>query len=308
MRRYGCSESTSQRRAARRGARRARTARARRARRVGDSRIASSRIASIGTVLPRRDDSLLRDHDLRLARLQALRDGGRGEAGEDRHLDRADVRASRARRRRPRATSAGRCATRSPGSTPSETSCLGEPRHVARELGERQLAARRRPRRARRRRCRPAGRSAQRCTQLCAIVHRRADEPGRPRGPARVVEHLRPGLGELEPHVLDRERPEPGRILLPSGARARAKSATPARRTRRVAFACSTVARSGRQTTSLTAAIQSPTTPCRTDASGCDVHFARRHRTGCQPSRMTYRDCATAATGRGLAGCPAAGR
>ena len=86
-------------------------------------------------------DSRLRDHDLRLARLQPLRDRRRGEAREDRHLDRADVRARvRGDRDLGRHRQEDRDAVARLDAERDER--LREPRHVARELGERQLAAR----------------------------------------------------------------------------------------------------------------------------------------------------------------------
>ena len=92
-----------------------------------------------GLAAPRRLG--LRDHDLRLARLEPLRDGGRGEAGEDRHLDRADVRDRvRGDRDLGRHRQEDRDAVARLDAERDEL--LGEPRHVARELGERQLAAR----------------------------------------------------------------------------------------------------------------------------------------------------------------------
>ena len=104
-------------------------------------------------------------------------------------------------------------ATRSPGSTPRADELLREARHVARELGEREGAARAVL-------AEPDGRgalgrrSAQRCTQLRAMESSPADEPRRPLRPARVVEHRVPRLRELEPEVVDAERPEPLRLVL----------------------------------------------------------------------------------------------
>jgi len=83
----------------------------------------------------------LRDHDLRLARLEPLRDRRRGEAGEHRHLDRTDVR-DRVRgnghlgrhRQEDRHTVAGL--------HPARDKQLGEAGDVPRQLGEAHLTPR----------------------------------------------------------------------------------------------------------------------------------------------------------------------
>ena len=191
----------------------------------------------------------LRDHHLRLARPQSLRDCRRGEAGEDRHLDRADVRDGvrgdghlGRHRQEDRDTVAGADAER------DET--LGEPGHVARELGECQLAPRAvlaEPDRGDPVRIRggPA---------VDAVVRdrdRAPDEPGRPVRTARVVEYPRPRPANSRP----RSSTTSGQNHSGSVDRA-AHQVGVARRsgasTRRVAFACRSVASSGRQTISLT--------------------------------------------------------
>ena len=173
-------------------------------------------------------------------------DRGRGEAGEDRHLHRADVRAGVRRDRAPRATSGGRSRRGRPRATPSRTSASARRVTSSRELGERLLAARAvlaEP--DRRDRVRPVAR-AQRCTQFHAMFSLAADEPGRPLGPAREVDDRVPRLRELEPHVLDRRGPEPFGIVL----RARDELpvvSNPCLRMSRTTFARSSVAASGSQ-------------------------------------------------------------
>ena len=162
-----------------------------------------------GLAPARRGD--LRDHDLRLAGLEALRDGRRGEAGEDRYLDGAEV-GDRVRGdgHLGRHRQEDRDAVAGPDAESGEA--LGEPGDVARQLRERDhapgavLAEADRGDALRRRRG-PA---------VDAVVrdgHLAADEPGRPLRAARGVEHLSPRLGELETEILDDERPEPLRLL-----------------------------------------------------------------------------------------------
>ena len=81
------------------------------------------------------------DHDLGLRVLQPLRHGRRGEAGEERHLDRADV---RARVRCDRNLGAHGQVDGDPvaGLDPESHEALREPRHVPGELRESQLAPR----------------------------------------------------------------------------------------------------------------------------------------------------------------------
>ena len=108
------------------------------------------------------------DRDLRLGVGEPLGDGGRREAGEDRHLHGADVRAGVRRdgdlRRHGQVDDD---AVAGLDAEPHER--LGEPRHLRRELGERQLAPRAvlaAEHRCRRRRAarRPSGgRSSTRC-------------------------------------------------------------------------------------------------------------------------------------------------
>ena len=139
-------------------------------------------------------------------------------------------------------------------------------RRGARRAASRRARARRTsPRGVRRPRPSPTAATAVRPGTRPAVhavvrdVQRRADEPGRPRGAARVVEHLRPGLRELEPQVVDRERPEPGRVLLRAAHElGEVRDAGPAHEAGRIRMLDRRP--SGRQTTSLTAAIQSPTT------------------------------------------------
>ena len=175
----------------------------------------------------------LRDHDLRLARLEPLGDGRRGEAGEDRHLDRADVRARvRGDGDLGRHRQEDRDAVARADAERDER--LGEPRHVARELGERERAARAVL-------AEPDGGERVRAAlgpAVHAVARDRdfaADEPRRPLRPARVVEHLVPRLRELEPQVVDAERPEPVRVVLRAADELRVvRGARPAHEPRRV--------------------------------------------------------------------------
>ena len=180
----------------------------------------------------------LRDHDLRLARLQPLRDRRRGEPGEDRHLHRADVRARvRGDRDLGRHRQEDRDAVALADAEPHER--LGEARHVARELGERQLAAG--AVLAEADRCDPPGvRSAQRWTQLCAIeipsrrrttsstrarASRRAPRPTaartRARDPRRRAARTRPGPPASGARARRSRRRRPGAR---AGSRLRARS------------------------------------------------------------------------------------
>ena len=82
------------------------------------------------------------DHGLRLRVLEALHDRGRGEAGEDRHLNGADVRAGvRGDRGRGRHRHVDRDAV-ARARCPAPTSASASSVDLARELGERQLVAR----------------------------------------------------------------------------------------------------------------------------------------------------------------------
>ena len=155
-----------------------------------------------------------RDRHLRLRGLQALRDGRRREPREDRDLNRADV---RARVRGDRYLGGHGQEDRNPValSNAHANERFGELRHLARELRVCLLPPRSvlaEPDRGDRIRTAltPAVGAVPR------DVHLAADEPGRPFRPAREVDDLIPGLRELEPHVLDRRRPEPLRILLGS--------------------------------------------------------------------------------------------
>ena len=148
-----------------------------------------------------------RDRDLGLGVAEALRDGGRGEAGENGHLDGADVCAGvRSDGRFRRHGQVGDDTVTGLDAEPYKR--LGEPSHSRRELGVRQRAAR--AVLAAEHRCRrlglldgPAVDAVPRDVQLAA------DEPRRPLRTAGEVDHLPPWLGELDPHVLDGRRPEP---------------------------------------------------------------------------------------------------
>ena len=174
-------------------------------------------------------------------------------------------------------------ATRSPGSTPSETSCSAS-RVTSRESSA-NVTSRRAPSSASPTAAMPSGRdAAQRCTQLCAMFSVAPTNQVVQAGPRESSSTCVQGCENSSP----RSSTASGQNHAGSSCERRtssAKSATPARRTRRVAFACSTVARSGRQTTSLTAVIQSPTTRAGTDASrmrrslpnGCHQTGLARH-------------------------------
>ena len=138
-------------------------------------------------------------------------------------------------------------ATRSPSRDAELDERLGEPRHLARELGERLLAPRpvlAEPDRGDRVRP-PLGPAVH---AVPGDVHLAADEPRRPLRPAREVDDRVPGPRELEAHVLDRRRPEPLGVLLRAARRAPSSRRTPCLRMSRTTFARSSVAASGSQT------------------------------------------------------------
>ena len=116
--------------------------------RDGDSAAASSAICFIGTTRPRRSEPSAVISTFASRVLQPRGDGRRGEPREDRHLDRAHVRARvRGDRRLGRHRQVDRDAVARLDAERDER--LREPRHLVRQLRERQLGARRRPRRAR---------------------------------------------------------------------------------------------------------------------------------------------------------------
>ena len=153
----------------------------------------------------------LGDHDLRLAGLQALRDRGRREAREHGDLDRSEVRDRvRGDRDLGRHRQEDRHAVALLDSECGEL--LGEARHVAGELGEGQLASA--SVLAEPHRCDRVGTPLR--PAVDAVVRDRqaaADEPGRPLGAARQIDHALPRLCELEAEVVDHERPEPLGLL-----------------------------------------------------------------------------------------------
>ncbi len=149
-----------------------------------------------------------RDRDFGLGVDEPLGDGRRREPGEDRHLDRADVRAGVRGDRRLRRH---RQIDRDPvaGLDAELDQALRQPRDRFRELGVGQ---------------RPAGSvlaAEDRGREVApppvhavpGDVQLPAQEPGRPLGAAREVDDLLPGLEELEPEVLDGRRPEPLRLV-----------------------------------------------------------------------------------------------
>jgi len=90
-----------------------------------------------GLAAPRR--LVLRDHDLRLARLQPLRDRRCGETGEHRHLDRPDV-GDRVRGDGHFGRHGQEDRDAVAGADPARDEQLGEPGDVARQLGEADFA------------------------------------------------------------------------------------------------------------------------------------------------------------------------
>ncbi len=152
------------------------------------------------------------DDDPRLGVPQPLSDGGGGEAREERHLHGADVGAGvRGDRDLGTHRKVDRHAVARLDPQPHET--LGEPGHVPRELGEGELPPR----------AVLAGEDRADPLRLAlgpavdAVPgdgDRRAREPRRPLGPARVVVDLLPPAGELDAQVLDRRGPEPLGLLL----------------------------------------------------------------------------------------------
>ena len=128
----------------------------------------------------------LRDHDLRLARLEPLRHGRRREAGEDRHLDRAQVCARvRGDRDLGRHRQEDRDAVAGPDAERREL--LGEPRRRRARAPRRSARGARRPRRARPRRrrracARPSG--ARSCSAI-ESGRRRTTSPTRARATGR---------------------------------------------------------------------------------------------------------------------------
>ena len=185
---------------------------------LGASRRASSTISSIGTSRPRRDDA--RAVITTLASEAWSRCATAGAAKPEKIGTWIAPMCAQACDATGTSGDIGRkIATRSPSRTPSRTQRLRQPRHLARQLRERLLAPRpvlAEPDRGDR--VRPPLRPA--VHAVPGDVHLPADEPGRPLRPAREIDHLLPGLRELEPHVLDRGRPEPLGILLRAARRA----------------------------------------------------------------------------------------
>ena len=263
MRRYGCSESTCSGGSSPGCASRSKGA-STTCSTLGDSRIASSRIGSIGTVLPRRDDSCC--VITTFASLACRRCATAGAAKPEKIGTWIAPMCAIACEATATSGDIGRkMPTRSPGSTPSETSCSAS-RVTSRESSA-NVTSRRAPSSASPTAAMPSGRdTAQRCTQLCAMFRVAPTNQVVHAGPRESSSTCVQGCENSSP----RSSTASGQNQAGSSCERRTsspKSATPARRTRRVAFACSTVARSGRQTTSLTAVIQSPTTRAGTDAS-----------------------------------------
>ena len=139
------------------------------------------------------------DHGPRAGVLQALDDGRRGEAGEDRHLDRADV---RARVRGDGGLGRHRHVDRDPvaRADAERDERFGELHDLLRERGEGPLVAE--PVLAPEDRRDRIGRALRpRVHAGLGDVQPGALEPGRPLDPARVVEDAVPGAGEIEVEV-----------------------------------------------------------------------------------------------------------
>ena len=143
--------------------------------------------------------------------LEPLRDRGGAEAREDRHLDRAEVRAGvrddgdlRAHRQIDRDSVAGLNAQRG--------EALGEPRDLERQLAERPFAAL--TVLAGEDRGHRVGRALRPDVDAgCRQVQARSFEPGRPRDPARVVQDALPRHRQCELEIVHDRAPEPIRLL-----------------------------------------------------------------------------------------------
>jgi hypothetical protein len=139
------------------------------------------------------------EHRLRAGILEALDDRGGGEAGEDRHLDSADVGARVGRNGRLRRH---RHVDRDPvaGTDAERDECLGELRHLLGERHERPFVAE--PVLGPKDRGDRVGRTLSPRVQAgLGDVQPCTLEPGRPFDPARVVEHAVPRAGEVELEV-----------------------------------------------------------------------------------------------------------
>ena len=153
------------------------------------------------------------DDHLRLGVLEPPCDRGRCEAREDRHLDRAQV---RARVRGDRDLRRHRQEERHPvaGADAERRQRLGEAGDRLRELavGERApLPVLALPHRGL---LVGAGAAGPAVDTVPGDVQLAADEPGSPLGPVRLVHDRVPGLREVEAQVLDRRRPEALRVVL----------------------------------------------------------------------------------------------
>ena len=152
-----------------------------------------------------------RDDHPRAGVLESLRDRGSAEAGEDRHLDRAEMRARvrddgdlRAHRQVDRDPVAGLDAERG--------EALGEPRDLERQLPKRPFAALTVLAGEDRGDC--VGRALRPDVDARGRqVQARSFEPGRPRDPARVVQDPLPRRRELQLEIVDDGPPEPIRLF-----------------------------------------------------------------------------------------------
>ena len=154
--------------------------------------------------------------------------------------------------------------TRSPGSTPSETRCSAS-RVTSRESSANvSFASRCRPRRARPRRCRPAGDSAQRCTQLCAMFSVAPTNQVVHAGPRESSSTCVQGCENSSPmSSIASGQNQAGSSCERRTSCAEVRDAGPAHEAGRIRMLDRRPV--GRQTTSLTAAIQSrPPVPNRT--------------------------------------------
>ncbi len=148
-----------------------------------------------------------RDQELRLRVREAGGHGGGCEAGEDRHLDGSDVRTGvrgdRDLRRHRQEDPDGVALADAERAEP-----LGERRDLVRELSPAERAALAVLGAPDRRLGAPVLGRPPAVDAAPREVQPAADEPPRPGGPVGEIEHLRPGLGELEPEVGDHRRPE----------------------------------------------------------------------------------------------------
>ena len=150
------------------------------------------------------------DHGLRLGVLEPRRDRRRREAGEDRHLHRADV---RARVRRDRDRRAHRQEDRDAVALARRRARRAPPRPASPAARARATSAPSRVPSSPRNTAASPGRSRQRWTQFAAMFSRAPTNHFAHSGPSDDVEHALPRLRELEPEIVDQLGPEALRLL-----------------------------------------------------------------------------------------------